>query len=861
VLKLCRIGSSDALIPLCGALLFVTLLGATFCFAQRPDAPVAAGSSSIAGKVTAAAGEGRHNPLSGVTVKLTAATPNSAVQTAVADSEGRYEFTRLPAGKYTLEAAAEGFRSWTSAVTLSSGQSLAENIALQISSVEEKIEVQGEATEIATESVSATATVTDQQLEELPLRTEKFTEALAISPSAIRTQEGRLNFNGQAESQGMLLVDSAENVDPVSGSFSIPVPVNAIQNIQVFSTPDSSAYGGFSGGLTRIDIKPPGPGWNYKLLDIVPSFRGKNDHLIGLLNMTPGVEVGGPLIKDKLNFSENMTYEFRKDPVHGLSWPVNETMTYSLVSFTQFQWTFSAKHLLNVNFNVFPSTILYADIDSLIPQTASASFRRRGASVGVSDNYQFDSGMMLTTLIRYTNFYTYQHGQGSEDMAMNPEGWGGNYFNTFEDNANQLEALPVLQLPTKSLYGTHQLQVGADVLYRSFTGSSVSRPIEILPAGCTLALLQANACVADEQIAFAGLGALQGNDTEASGFVEDHWAPVKSLALTVGGRLTHQSIGRNAAFAPRGGLAYSLPNGKVVMRAGVGLIFGHVPLLAADFTGYQNRVITSPGSPPITLQNVYATPGATTVSGTFMDQNSSTRTFTWNVEAEVPLRRNLSLRAGYFETHTINLFVLNPILPTSGTSGFLALQNLGSSSYRQAQITARYRLKERNEINISYAWSRARGDLNTLSETFLPVQAPVIRPNIYGVMPSDIPNRVLVWGYVTLPKKFVFSPVADIHTGFPYSNLDPLQNYVGTPNSLRFPIYFSLDVKLSREFTVRNPFKENSKRRKISIGVFSLDVTNRLNPRDVFNIHTSPVFGQFDGFQRRLTGLEINLTE
>jgi hypothetical protein len=857
-----RIGSTGALAPIWVAALFAALMGATCSFAQRNEAPpTAAGTASVSGKVTAAAGPGGSNPLAGATIKLTAAAPNSSSQTAVTDSDGRYEFSRLPPGKYSFEAAAEGFQSWTATVTLSPGQSLAENAALQISSVEQQIEVQGEATEIATESVSATATVTDQQLEQLPLRTEKFTEALAISPSAIRTQEGKLNFNGQAESQGMLLVDSAENVDPVSGSFSIPIPVNAIQNIQVFSTPDSAAYGGFSGGLTRIDIRPPRPGWNYKLLDIVPSFRGKNDHLIGLLNMTPGVEVGGPLIKDKLNFSENMTYEFRKDPVHGLSWPVNETMTYSLVSFTQFQWTFSAKHLLNVNFNVFPSTILYADIDSLIPQTASASFRRRGASVGISDNYQFDSGMMLTTLVRYTNFYTYQHGQGPEDMTMNPEGWGGNYFNTFEDNANQLEALPVLQLPTRSLYGTHQLQVGTDVLYRSFTGSSVSRPIEILPEGCTLALLQASLCAADERIAFAGTGALQGNDTEASGFVEDHWAPIKSLALTVGGRLTHQSIGRNAAVAPRGGLAYSLPNGKVVMRAGVGLIFGHVPLLAADFTGYQNRVITSPGNQPITLQNVYATPGAAVVAGAFMDPNSSTRTFTWNVEAEIPLRSNLSFRAGYFETHTVNLFVLNPILPTSGTSGFLALQNSGSSSYRQAQITARYRLKERNEINISYAWSRARGDLNTLSETFLPVQAPVIRPNIYGVMPSDIPNRVLAWGYITLPKKFVFSPVADIHTGFPYSNLDPLQNYVGTPNSLRFPVYFSLDVKLSREFTVHNPFKENSKRRKISIGVFSLDVTNRLNPRDVFNIHTSPVFGQFDGFLRRLTGLEINLTE
>jgi hypothetical protein len=78
---------------------------------------------------------------------------------------------------------------------------------------------------------------------------------------------------------------------------------------------------------------------------------------------------------------------------------------------------------------------------------------------------------------------------------------------------------------------------------------------------------------------------------------------------------------------------------------------------------------------------------------------------------------------------------------------------------------------------------------------------------------------------------------------------------------LRFPVYFSLDVKLARDFTIRNPFNEHSKPRKIHIGIFSLDVTNRLNPNDVFNNVSSPLFGHFAGFLRRLTGLEINLTE
>jgi hypothetical protein len=174
------------------------------------------------------------------------------------------------------------------------------------------------------------------------------------------------------------------------------------------------------------------------------------------------------------------------------------------------------------------------------------------------------------------------------------------------------------------------------------------------------------------------------------------------------------------------------------------------------------------------------------------------------------------------------------------------------------------------EANLSYSWSRARGDLNTLSDTFIPFQIPVIRPNVYGVQPSDIPNRVLAWGYVHLPIwSLVFSPVADIHSGFPYSNVDFLQDYASVPNGLRFPTYFSLDVKVYRDFPIHIPFKERpaGKSRKIRVGVYSLDVTNRHNPHDVFNNTAlplsgpTPVFGQFDGFQRRFTGLALSLGE
>jgi hypothetical protein len=845
-----------------GALLLSALFCAVPGFARDGDSSPQAATASISGRVSVASAQGVSNNLSAITVKVTGPAPAATSLDAVSDTEGRFEFTRLTPGSYKLEVTVEGFKPWSATVALVAGQAAVQDAALQLNLVEEKVEVRGEATEIATESVSATATVSEQQLETLPLRTGKFTEALSVSPSVIKTQEGRLNFNGQAESQGMLLVDSAENVDPVAGSFAIPVPVDAIQSIQVFSTPESVAYGGFSAGLTRIDIKPPSPFWNYKFLDFLPSFRGKNDHLVGIANITPRFEVGGPLVKDKINFSQDLSYEFRRDPIRGLSWPFNETYVYAFDSFTNLQWVLSPKHLLNFNLNIFQSSNLYVNIDSLIPQSASVNFRRWGGSFGFSDAYQFNSGIFLTTVVRYTNFYTGARGQGLAEMTMNPEGWGGNYFNRGSRNANQLEVLPALQLPAKNWLGRHEIRFGFDFLYRSFTGASGSRPINLLAEG----VAQNGTPV--EQITFQGSGALQGSDTEFSEYAEDHWTLTKSLALTLGARLSSQTIGLEAAFAPRAGLAYSFSSWKTVVRAGAGLIYSHVPLLAQNFTDNQTRVVDflsgSNMGRTIALQNVYLPGGTLSNSANPADPNHSPRTFTWNIEAETALRKNITLRVGYYETHTADLFQVNPILPATGSNGFLALENTGSAHYRQAQVTARYSPNERAELNASYSWSRARGDLNTLSDTFIPFQIPVIRPNVYGLQPSDIPHRLLAWGFVHLPFwSLVFSPVADMHSGFAYSNVDVFQNYVGVPNSLRFPTYFSLDVKVYRDFPIHIPFKERpkGKGRKIRIGVYSLDITNRQNPHDVFNNVTAPLFGQFAGFQRRFTGLALGLGE
>ncbi len=262
---------------LVGLLSCLWLVPVTFGSSQKEKtSDIQRATASITGNVNLIMAEGQANNLAGVTVKLSDSKTGSASQSTLADESGHFQFMQLAAGTYTLDISAEGFKKWVKTITLGQGQAAAEDVTLEINSVEQQIEVQGEGFEISTNSAEPAATLSNQELDTLPLAQQKFTDALPLTPGVIRTPEGKLNFNGQAENQGILLVNSTENVDPVTGSFAIPVPVDVIQSMSVHSTPDTAEFGGFSGALTQIETRPPFDAWDFKLHDFIPGIRGKS---------------------------------------------------------------------------------------------------------------------------------------------------------------------------------------------------------------------------------------------------------------------------------------------------------------------------------------------------------------------------------------------------------------------------------------------------------------------------------------------------------------------------------------------------------------------------------------------------------
>jgi len=799
--------------------------------------------------------------LVGAKVELVRKGTTGAQATAETDENGHFEFRDLEPGDYAVSVAGEGFKRSQKAVILKAGEQRILEFILEVDAVSERVEVSENAAIISTESSSAPITVvTNTQLVTLPTSEEKVKEVIPITPGVVQTLDSKLVFKGSDENQSLLIINSTRNTDPVTGSFGITVPTAAVESFAVYKTPYDAGLGSFSGGLTTIETKPPADGLDFNVTKMGITVLGKNGHMAGLGGASPAISFDVPLIPHKLLLSEAFQYEMKKTTVEGLPWPNDITKRQGFNSFTTLEAILSKNHILTMTVNAFPLRTEHIDISALIPEPASNNLNQSGVAVTVSDRYQFESGSDISTVAQYTRFDSNAQGQGTADMVITPQGYGGNYFNAWSRRGKEFQFLTNYELSKKQWLGSHEIRVGADIDWRSFFGTTESRPIQILNGDNSLA----------QRIDFTSAPAQSPSDSFFSEFVQDHWLMNSRLSVDMGLRLSTETSGWPAALAPRLGLAYSPgKDEKTVIRAGAGFFYGVLPLLAASWAENPTRTVTEygtggvPVAPPVTYTNVYTAGLNPLVSPVLPVQpNTTPRNFTWNAGVVRELRKNLQLELSYLNSHTSYLFVAEPFTAaTASDESFLGLTNTGSSMYHEVEVSALYHFRQSDQVKASYIWSEARGDLNSLSSVMIPFAAPVIRQDVYGILPSDIPNRVVAWGIFALPWKVTFSPLVDVHSGFPYSAVDVTQQYVGTPNAHRFPEFFSLDLKAYRTFRVPFLKGKSGNGHHFRLGAYTLNVTNHGNFSTVYNNVTSPDYGRFVGFLYRHEGMTLDFVD
>ena len=737
--------------------------------------------------------------------------------TAESDAEGKCVFPELVAGTYAVDAQFPGLEA-AQFITVAAGATTQVSLELKPAAVKSEINVSASESTSATPEPTPAQSISDKILKEAPNTNDKTESVLPLIPGVVRGPDGRINMKGARNTQSGALVNSANVTDPGTGTPGLDVPIDVVQSVQVISNPYDPQYGKLTGAVSTVETKTS----NYEkphfsVQNIFPRMRVRDGSLMGIGGATPRMTFTGPIVKDRIAFTESLEYRYIRTPVNSLGANVRDTTFEGVNSFTQFDLNLTNKQTATFSYAVYPQKLKYAGLNTFLPQTSASDYHQRGYQIYGQHRYATGEGSLLTSQFSYKTFDADVTPNGSGTYQLGLETTYGEYFSSQARRSNRVDWSEMYQAAPRHFLGTHQWKVGVDYAHSSYDSTESFRPVEILGASGTPV----------ERITFTSANAPNVHQNEVSSFASDAWTPFERLTVTAGARFDRDSITDSNHVAPRGGFALALTKDrKTMLKAGAGIFYDRVPLMVASFPNLPGRTYSM-------LDGYGQVTGSTLYTNRIVGGLQNPRSKAWNVALSRQLLPALVIEAAYESRQTTRDFVISPVCATSCN---LTLQNYGDQSYREFQVRGRYQFSK-HTLNASYVRSKAYGDLNDFFSFYGNLPKAVVQPDGRGRLTYDAPNRVLAWGEFQLPWKFTALPVLDVHTGFPYSTQNVYRQYVGPRNTQRYPRFQSVDMQ------VLHPLKIKKLKGRAGFTVFNL--FNHFNPRDVQTIQESSRYGQF----------------
>ena len=464
------------------------------------------------------------------------------------DESGRGSITLPVPGRYLLRVKKKDYITSETALVIEVANA-PERIDVILSHIDlskQEVTVQGRSSDPVTEPSSVPSTLAPTQAAQTPTRPPTLTDALPLVPGVVRATDGSIGIAGYAESHSALLINSVDVTDPATGGFGLSVPIDTVETINVTEMPYLAQYGKFIAGVVAAETRRGGDKWSFSLNDPLPEFRIRSGHLVGVKDMSPRLNFGGPLIPNRLFVSEGTEYLLHKQPVRTLPFPANETRFKAINSFAQVDAVISPTHTLTASLHYSPHSLQYAGLDFFNPQpvTPNADF---GESTGTAIDRVSLGGGVLQSTIANTQVTTAIGPQGVAEMLLSPLGNGGNYFGQQSRHATRFGWIENWTPHTRHFAGDHILQLGSVLSYSEDEGQLRARPVLIQDAaGRTL-----------QRIDFIGGQSFALSDYAPAVYAQDHWILNTQFALDLGVRFEEQTITFTSRTAPRGGFVWT----------------------------------------------------------------------------------------------------------------------------------------------------------------------------------------------------------------------------------------------------------------------------------------------------------------
>jgi Carboxypeptidase regulatory-like domain/TonB dependent receptor len=765
--------------------------------------------------------------------------------TTITNDLGQYLFVGVLPGDYELTVALAGFATITKPITLTSGSPVTLDLQLAPESQTQSVTVKANPTGIDTSSSSGSGQVlTTNMLKSLVRLNDDFQEALPLLPGVLRGPDGLIRIKGGNANQATALINNASIGDPFTGDPALRLPTAAVDSMRVLSNPFDSQFGGFSSGVVEVTTRGGGDEWKWLFEDPMPRFRWIDYRIHGIESLTPHLAFSGPVIKGKLYIFQSLYLGYDTIRVPSLPNPNNVRVDERINTQTQIDWDSNSSNRFTAIITLDPENTNYANIDTFDPQPVTNDFHHRGFFTSFADRWILSEGGLVQSLFSVkqlsSNLFPAEPQFGA--MTLFPEQNSGTFFETQHRDTWLYQWTQALHLRPLSLLGRHLLSFGYTFSRSTYDGYVSNLPVRVLREDGTVS----------SKITYGSAISSSATKNNVAFYAQDNWQLSPRFTLDLGVRFDHDSLSTDVLnAAPRLGFVFApTRDNRTAIRGGVGLFYDKIPLNVAIFPSFPPQTITLFASdgitviqPPTTYEHVIATNGGLRLPYSL----GATLQF------DRQLRQNLLLRLGYEHREGHREFFVNPVELNGLQPAQLQLLNSGTQTYDEFLTMLRWNPTERTSLVVSYVRSHAVGELNDYNEFFGDNPYPLIRPNQFGPLPSDAPNRFLFWGILGLPYKLQFVPIFDAHTGFPYSKLDENWNYIGARDEAgRFPTFASLDLKLQYPFD----FKFRGHRIQFLGGLKVIDVTNHYNPRDVQQYFGSPYYGVFYNSVGRLWRLD-----
>ena len=247
----------------------------------------------------------------------------------VSAENGEYRFVNLVPGTYRLEVELSGFQRYVRdriEVNVQSQPRI--EIALQLGSLAETIQVTGSSPVLQTENASLGIVVSSRPVQDLPLNGRNVLNLISLAPSVVPqgSSEGSLTgrnvfaagnyqIGGGTANQSASYFDGVTVQDSAYGNIVVLTPSpDSVAEFRVQTNNSSAEFGRFTGGVINIVSRSGTNSYSGSLFEFhrdkalnSNTFFGKRAGLDkpSFLQNNFGGSLGGPVFKDQLFFFGN----------------------------------------------------------------------------------------------------------------------------------------------------------------------------------------------------------------------------------------------------------------------------------------------------------------------------------------------------------------------------------------------------------------------------------------------------------------------------------------------------------------------------------------------------------------------------